>query len=412
MRPVTELARRILAAFAESYPTSAHYTGGRKLRKAGWEEVFPGIVTDVAAKSDFLDAVDELVTAGILSARWKRFREGNDLEALYLEDPAALFEALGIPSPEAVARAMIAVLDGPAWSNPLLADLAGYLRPRLEAGHPVAVHDARELEHLARLFSLAPEEAAATPLRALSARLYGDSKRLERLLPVADRLARAMGTDVPSGRLGLARSYPEVGIALWGKIRFEGDAPPLECRGQILTLPLSSVRRIRSVEFAGSVLSIENKETFHVLASGSGQRRALPPATVAIVYTAGHPNDAVISLLRLCAATGARLYHYGDLDPDGILILQEIEKATGAVVTPWLMTAALHRRFARYGYALDRTQIARLSRVEAPAQGDLRGLADAIRETGIGVEQEVIDLDDPLLLPQQKPRRDGDSSGL
>ncbi|HET6498045.1 MAG TPA: hypothetical protein VFH17_03220, partial [Coriobacteriia bacterium] len=73
---MTELARRILAEFAESYPTSAHSTGGRKLRKAGWEEVFPGIVTDVAAKSDFLDAVDELVSDGILSVRWKRFREG------------------------------------------------------------------------------------------------------------------------------------------------------------------------------------------------------------------------------------------------------------------------------------------------------------------------------------------------
>jgi hypothetical protein len=39
---VTELARRILAAFAESYPTSAHYQGGRKLCKAGYEEVLNG----------------------------------------------------------------------------------------------------------------------------------------------------------------------------------------------------------------------------------------------------------------------------------------------------------------------------------------------------------------------------------
>jgi hypothetical protein len=393
---VTELARRILAAFAESYPTSAHYTGGRKLRKAGWEEVFPGIVTDVAAKSDFLDAVDELVTAGILSARWKRFREGDDLEALYLKNPAGLYAALGIPSPEAIAREMLAVLDGPAWSNPRLADLAGYLRPRLEAGHPVAVHDARELEHLARLFSLAPEEAAASPLRALSARRYGDSKRMERLLPIADRLARAMGGAAVSARLGLARSYPEVGLALWGRILFEGNDAPWECRGEILSLSISSVGRIRSIDLAGGVLSIENKETFHVLAGGSGQRHVLPPATAGIVYTAGHPNDAVISLLRLCAATGARLYHYGDLDPDGILILQEIQEAVGATVSPWYMTAALHRRYARFGYRLDRTQLARLSRVEALAPGDLRGLADAIRETGIGVEQEVVDLIDAL----------------
>jgi hypothetical protein len=396
---MTERARRILVVFAEAYPASAHYQGGRKLRKAGWEEVFPRIGSDVGEKTDFLEAVDELVTAGILSAGWKRFREGDDLEALYLENPAGLFDALGIPSPEAVARAMIAVLDRPPWSSPPLADLAGYLRPRLEAGHPVAVRDAQELEDLARVFALTTAEAAASPIRALSARLHGDTKRLEHLLPVADRLARAMGDAAVSARLGLARSYPEAGMALWGRILFEGNDTAWECRGQILSLPVFSVARIRSLEFAVStsraVLSVENKETFYVLAgeAGQGHLRALPPGTAAIVYTAGHPNEAVISVLRHCAATGARIYHYGDLDPDGILILLEIQDAVGSTVTPWRMSAAVHRRFARYGYVLDATQKARLSRVREHVSGDLRDLAASIAETGIRVEQEVIDLD-------------------
>jgi hypothetical protein len=403
---MTERARRILEVFAESYPTSAHSKGGRKLRKAGWEEVFPRIVSDVTEKGDFLDAVDELVTTGIVSPRWKRFREGDELEALYLENAVALFEALGIPSPESITRAMITVLDGPAWSSPALADLAGYLRPRLEAGHPVGVRDARELEDLARLFSLAPAEAATSPLRALSARLYGDTKRLERLLPVADRLARAMGGGAVSERLGLARSYPEAGLALWGKIVFEGGAMAWECCGEILSLPLSTVKLIQSLEPAApsegtgtpprcpAALSIENKETFHALAgqASRGRRQALPAGIAAIVYTAGHPNEAVVGLLRRCSEAGARLFHYGDLDPDGILILQEIQEAAGAAVTPWIMTAALHRRFLEFGYRLDHTQMARLVHVREHSSGDLHDLAAAIAEEGIGVEQEVIDL--------------------
>ncbi len=103
---MTELARRILTVFAESYPTSASYKGGRKLRKSGWHELFPRIRTDVSAKNDFLEAVEELVDAGILTAKWKRFREGDDLEALYLEDPQSLFAALGMPSPESTADGM------------------------------------------------------------------------------------------------------------------------------------------------------------------------------------------------------------------------------------------------------------------------------------------------------------------
>jgi hypothetical protein len=407
---MTERARRILEVFAESYPTSAHYQGGRKLRKAGWEEVFPHIVSDVEEKSDFLDAVDELVTAGILSVKWKRFREGDDLEALYLENPSALFSALKIPSPESVARAMIAVLDAPDWSIPPLADLAAHLRPRIAAGHPVAVRDVRELEDLARLFSLSPEEAAASPLRALSARLYGDTKRLERLLPVADRLARAIGSSAVSERLRLVRSYPEVALALWGKIAFEGGATTWECRGEILSLPLSTAERIRAIELAApsegagtpprglAVLSIENKETFHVLTGQAlrGGFQALPAGVAAIVYTAGHPNEAVKSFLRECVGAGAHLLHYGDMDPDGILILQEIQEAAGTAVTPWLMTAALHRQYGRFGYALDRTQMARLVLVREQASGDLCELAAEIAATGVGVEQEVIDLrDDP-----------------
>jgi len=151
---MTELARKILAVFAESYPTSASFKGGRKLRKAGWHEIFPRITTDVAAKNDFLDAVEELVNAGILSVRWKRYRTGDDLEALYLEDPRSLFDALGMQSPESISDGMRQVLDTPEWRDPRLRGLAEYLAPRLSAGHPVPVRNATELEDLGRLFML------------------------------------------------------------------------------------------------------------------------------------------------------------------------------------------------------------------------------------------------------------------
>ena len=200
---MTELARRILAVFAVSYPTSASFKGGRKLQKGGWHELFPRITTDVSAKNDFLEAVEELVSAGILSVRWKRYRKGDELEALYLEDPQSLFDALGMPSPESIADGMHQVLGAPEWNGTRLRGLAEYLAPRLEAGHPTPVRDAAELEDLGRLFLLSSEESASTPIRALSVKLYADSKRLERLIPVADRLCRAMGTRPISATLGL-----------------------------------------------------------------------------------------------------------------------------------------------------------------------------------------------------------------
>ncbi len=395
---MTESAKRILAVFTDSYPGSADYRGGRKLRKSGWVKIFPRIASDVSAKNEFLDAVDELISAGILSAKWKRFREGDELEALYLENPQAAFDALGIPSPFVIAERMLQLLARPEWAGGRLAGLAEYLTPRLLAGHPVPVKDAVELADLSRLFTLTRADAAGRPIRALSVRLYADSKRLENLLQTADRLSRAVwGTGV-TDELCLYRSYPEAGLALLGRIRFKAGGDPWHCDGQILSLPSLSVDAIESIELdqkQPAVLSIENKETFHILAAClKRQPHSLPPGTAAVAYTAGHPNAAVIGLLSRCASAGARMYHYGDLDPDGILILQEIRDALAVPLAPWLMTAALHRRYAEYGYALDPAQISRLKQVRPDLPPESLELSREIGNTGLGVEQEVIDIGD------------------
>jgi hypothetical protein len=396
---MTELARKILAVFAESYPTSASFKGGRKLRKSGWHEIFPRITTDVSAKNDFLEAVEELVGAGILSVRWKRFREGDDLEALYLEDPQSLFDALGMPSPESISDEMRQVLDTPEWRDPRLRGIAEYLAPRLSAGHPVPVRNAGELKDIGRLFMLSAEEAASSPIRALSVRLYADSKRLERLILIADRLSRAMGIEPISLTLGLGRSYPEVSFAMRGRVSLVGHARPWTFAGEIVTLPAATLSLVDRLEVepremtpgSAVILSVENKETFHVLAERLPP--GLPPGIAGIVYSAGHPNDAVKAFLRICVKANARIYHYGDLDPDGILIAQEIASLLAVPVVPWNMSVEIHRQYAAYGYALDSTQTARLALVTESAPRELRELAREIGRTGIGVEQEIIDLE-------------------
>ncbi len=338
--------------------------------------------------------------AGILTARWKRFREGDDLEALYLEDPRSLFAALGTPSPESIADGMRQVLGAPEWNGHRLRGLAEYLAPRLEAGHPTPVRDAAELEDLGRLFLLSSEETASSPIRALSVRLYADSKRLEKLIPVADRLCRAMGIEPISVTLELGRSYPEVSFAVWGRLSLIGHDSPWTCAGEIVTLPAATLSLIDKLEIhprnttpeSAVILSVENKETFHVLAEQLSP--GLPPGIAGIVYSAGHPNDAVKTFLRFCVEAGARIFHYGDLDPDGLLIAQEIASMLAVAVAPWHMSVALHRRYAAFGYALDSTQTARPALVGESAPRELRELAREIGRTGIGVEQEIIDLGD------------------
>ncbi len=402
-RRIGSIARAVLVEFADSFPQSAHYRGGRKLRKGGWDQVFPGLNTDVETKERFLDAVDELVALGLVSVRWKRFREGSDVEALYLEDAERLFALLARTSPDDLRLEMLAALRGGAWSVPVDPPLAAlrdaartHLLAAIERRHPVPVGDAVELHDLAILFSISPDDARRFPLRALSVRLFRDSKRLERLLPVADRLTRRAAGVAISAELGLGRAYPDASFALHGSLVFGGDPPQRwRCDAQVVTLPAATIERIASITFAAAapeVLSVENKETFYTLAERLGAG-ALSPRVHAVAYCGGHPHAAFIALLSRCAAAGARLHHFGDLDPDGLLILAELHRALDVEVRPFLMDVPTYRSYLRYGYEPPAARLELLAASQTSLPIPVRPLAAEILAHRRGVEQEVIAVD-------------------
>ncbi len=398
-------ARAILTEFADSFPESAHFRGGRKLRKGNWERVFPRMKIDVETKELFLDAVVELERRGLVSVKWQRFREGSEVDALYLEDAERLFELVGRASPETVREEMLAVLHDESWSAASRSEIGAAIRDHLTAAleerHPVAARDAGELRDLARLFSIGADEAGLTPIRALSVRVFGDSKRLEDLLPLADRLSRGACGVAVSGELGLARAYPEASLALRGAVVFGdgGERRRWECVAEAVTLPAQTIERIAALEYSRSspaVLSVENKETFFSLVARLGVRPgALPPEICALTYGGGHPHPAYINLLALCAAGGATLYHFGDLDPDGLLILSELETALRTPVHPWRMDAATYEAYLPFGYdpPPSRLELLAASRERLPVA--LHPLAELILARRKGVEQEVITVEGP-----------------
>lgn len=385
----------ILKAFAEVYPTSAHYRGGRKLRLSGWSRRLPQIETDVEEKEAFLRSVEELASAGVLSVKWRRFRVGEEVEALYLEDPESLFALIGAKAPWHRRDELLAVLRGHPWTEPVLSELRERLRTLLEAQHPLPAEEATELRELGRLFLLTREDTQGCPIRALSVRLFNDSKRLERLLPTADKLAAEIDGERLSERLGLERSYPEVTFTLFGSQRL-GDAR-WQLSGEILTLPLQSVERVSDVvlrrpEATGApwVLSVENKESFYAVCEAAREAwrmggEGAPPS--AVVYTAGHPGDAVRGLLKVISEEAAALFHFGDMDPEGLLILQGLSERTGRTIHPFRMDEGTFRRYLRFGRALSERSVARLKEVRLD---ELARVAALIRESGTGVEQEVI----------------------
>ena len=400
--PLSTTARAILTEFADAFPQSAHYRGGRKLRKAGWERVFPETERDVEAKEAFLDAVDELCRLGVISVKWRRYRDGTEVEALYLEDADRLYELADRPSPEHTRSEMLEVLESDAWAGDTIDAVRDHLRALLEARHPVPAETAAELRDLARLLRVSPQEARATPVRALSIRLFGESKRLEALLPLADQLTRRVLGFSFSAETGLSRSYPEVSLALTGTlvVRDADREPRWCCTGEVVTLPAETVARIERVELdrkAGTeraaVLSVENKESFHVLAARL-RAGTLPASIRAVTYGGGHPHRSYIHLLELLGVANAELIHFGDLDPDGLLIFRELHDELSAPLQPLLMDVATYRRYLDYGYDPPAPRFDLLAATMSRLPESIQPLATELLSRRRGVEQEVIEIPD------------------
>jgi hypothetical protein len=79
--------------------------------------------------------------------------------------------------------------------------------------------------------------------------------------------------------------------------------------------------------------------------------------------------------------------HFGDLDPEGLLILQELERAVGRSVQPSMTDRQTYLEYLPHGRPLSQASLRRLSEVTHEV---LRPLAAEMARKGKGVEQQVI----------------------
>ncbi|MDR1024734.1 MAG: DUF2220 family protein [Treponema sp.] len=392
------------------------------------ERIFPGLEQAAADdRESFLEAAESLERRGLLSLVWARHRKGETLTALVCSTPELLYEFTGRTSPRITAEAVRAAARhfaaGGAADTRETAGNGETADARWDAGGGAFFSfiaqsflplDAAEgidpaaLTELARLTAALREtDRSAFPqgitTRALSTALYRDSKRLEYLLdlfsPLLNR-ARRQGVRIPDFSF-LDRSFPETFIAGEIALEFAGAAGRPEQRspgpqalvnasGSILGLPLETIMKLRQIqplaEGPPAVLTIENKETFFALSP------SLPDYNC-FLYTAGHPNRAVRALVSLLAESGFSFHHAGDLDPDGILILQELAEIAGTDISPLRMDAATFDQYLGCGKKLGPAILKRTSLIGEKTRSipGIAKLIGRIEETGMGVEQEIID---------------------
>jgi hypothetical protein len=421
---MTAAERQICETLAARYPESASAKGGSELRLR-IASSFPELSrARPDERENFLEAAERLEKDGIVNLVWERFRAGEELRAIVLSNPADLFARLNKSFPVseaalareaacAAATAANAANETDQASLTRTAPFFNWLAENITAADVPPESAPGELARLVAdlatltqaLAQYAPGGilAGITP-RALSIKLFADSKKIERVIEASRALfRRAERAEVaPPDLSPVARNYPDTLVA--GSLTFrlaDGSALANES-GLIVGLPLVSARRVASVEPSNhasatspvttqrpQLLAVENKETFYALAASANRPTAL-------LYVGGHPNAAVQHLIRVFARSGFSLSHAGDLDVEGILILQELIDAAGAVITPVRMDATTFDRYAAHTRPLEDNALKRVAGIRDATRAlpGIENLLERILSTGRGLEQEVIGYDE------------------
>ena len=426
MNSMINWENKIIETLISHYFTSANATaiaevfadGNRRTLRIRSSVLFPDF--DAAhpdEKESYLEAVETLERKKLIKLNWEKNGKGERLKTLSCENIENLFKEAKRSFPNTEAKTIRDMLktksEALRESSALSSSGSAEAKRIIDFLEFYSIHfypryvgqgiDGKIMEEFIRLldFCSSPARYEKLSTRALSVLLYRDSKRLENILTLCKPLLSGAEKFFSGPNLSyLERSYPETMISVKIVIEYKKETTPLiNAGGHILGISLENAEEIKSIQLVTekkekAVLSIENKETFYAL--GSQQKHGVSENLSCydcFLYTGGYPNRAAAALIKVMAASDFSFCHAGDLDPDGILILQNIQDLAERPVIPLRMDAATFDQYQAWAKTLSKPAIRQIKKIREKTKAipDLADLLRRIEETGLGLEQEIVD---------------------
>ena len=165
------------------------------------------------------------------------------------------------------------------------------------------------------------------------------------------------------------------------KIVFDNGDVFMVLQDRPVALPSTVLNRITKIEISeNAVMTVENLTTFNRVQHNGAF----------FVYLGGYHNTAKSQFLKLVHAQNATLdyLHFGDIDPDGFLILENLIAKTGIAFKPYCMNIECLQKYATYCKTLAENDCKKAENLISA--GKHAEIMKYMLEKNVKLEQEII----------------------
>ncbi len=343
-------------------------------------------------KEAFEAAMKAVRAEGAVALTWEKGRgEEGFIQRVELLDLDALAKLLGVETAASRLDRAASQISHLLSDFPVLKDVLA----RWASLKPVRTYrpeDAQDWIDAARIISFMTSRREGgtvdEPIREVSARLFKDSKRIEKLVAPVDVLLTG---DVDAEVREPADVWQEIGLFREEQpIRMAGRVVVARTRiTALLDEPYGAFSAPSVIGLASQpklVMTIENQTTFH------SEARRRHDEEILLIYTAGMPTPAWRAMyVRLLGSLPPEVfvYHWGDIDEGGFriaAILAREAQSAGHPLLPWKMhpeDVPQDRRVKARPHTLEKIQ-------RFASAAGWEALGREVAEAGFTVEQEAL----------------------
>ena len=401
----------ILNELLDKYERSLNYREDNKIKRGVYLEwnvkTFPEYFKDTTSKyKTAINVASEILERkGFLEIFWMKHEKGNIIKKvrLIIEKSEEIYEYINRASKREKEQTILGLLlkyaiEVSGWAQ----EFYSHIRSSLENGQGIGVYidtdNYMQTEMIFKavncLFNLKEE----LPARVFSIRLYGNSKKFEKIKGKVTRILRDFrkldeieeGEDILS-ICGIVDNPKHVYFSGNLKVEICGQTIDFSLMKPDIGLSSESIDIIDVKELnVDYVISIENLTSYHeFIRKTQGNFLA--------IYLGGYPGMAEIKFIKklkhIIEQNNVPLLHWSDIDYGGFSIFNYLTESTGMQIIPLLMNIEVLKEYFGAVFQFDYSYKAKLNKMlEEPKYSIFSEVIKYIIENSVRLEQECIDI--------------------